>query len=52
MYVTEPGARIEKEYRRILVSKQDEVLKVAPLARLSEIVLVGYLLNKSGESPN
>lgn len=41
MYVTEPGARIEKEYRRILVTKQDEVLKVAPLSRLSEIVLVG-----------
>jgi CRISPR-associated protein Cas1 len=41
MYVTEPGARIEKEYRRILVTKQDEILKVAALARLSEVVLVG-----------
>ena len=43
MYVTEPGARIEKEYKRILVTKHDEVLKVAPLARLSEVVLVGYV---------
>lgn len=43
MYVTEPGARIEKEYQRILVTKHDELLKVAPLARLSEVVLVGYV---------
>lgn len=41
MYVTDPGARIEKEYRRILVTKDDEVLKAAPLDRLSEVVLVG-----------
>jgi CRISPR-associated protein Cas1 len=42
MYVTEPGARIEKEYQRILVTgRDDQVLKVAPLARLSEVVLVG-----------
>jgi CRISPR-associated protein Cas1 len=41
LYVTEPGARIEKEYRRILVTKDDEVLKVVPLDRLSEVVLVG-----------
>jgi CRISPR-associated protein Cas1 len=43
MYVTEPGARIEKEYRRILVTRRDEVLKVAPLPRVSEVVLVGYV---------
>jgi CRISPR-associated protein Cas1 len=43
MYVTEPGARIEKEYKRILVTKHDEVLKVTPLARLSEVVLVGHV---------
>ena len=41
MYVTEPGARIEKEYRRVIVVKQDQVLTVAPLARLTEVVLVG-----------
>jgi CRISPR-associated protein Cas1 len=41
MYVTEPGSRIEKEYRRVLVTKHEEVLKVAPLARLDQVVLVG-----------
>ena len=41
MYVTEQGARIEKEYRRFLVSKGDEVLLAVPAARLSHIVLVG-----------
>lgn len=42
LYVTEPGARIEKEYRRLLVTKQDEVLIAVPLGRVSEVVLVGY----------
>jgi CRISPR-associated protein Cas1 len=41
MYVTEQGARIEKEYRRILVTKHDEILMRVPLARLSHVVLVG-----------
>jgi len=41
MYVTEQGARIEKEYRRILVTKDDEVLMRVPLARVSHVVLVG-----------
>ncbi|MBN1138090.1 MAG: CRISPR-associated endonuclease Cas1 [Anaerolineae bacterium] len=41
MYVTEPGSRIEKEYRRILVIKDDEVIKATPVDRLSEVVLVG-----------
>jgi len=41
MYVTEQGARIEKEYRRILVTKEDEVLMRVPMARISHIVLVG-----------
>lgn len=42
LYVTEPGARIEKEYRRVLVtSPDDEVLLSAPLAHVNEIVLVG-----------
>jgi len=41
MYVTEQGARIEKEYRRLLVTKQDEVLLRAPLSRVSHVVLVG-----------
>jgi CRISPR-associated protein Cas1 len=41
LYVTEQGARIEKEYRRLLVSKHDEALLAVPLGRLSEVVLVG-----------
>lgn len=41
LYVTESGARIEKEYRRLLVTKQDDVLLAVPLGRLSEVVLVG-----------
>lgn len=41
MYVTEPGARIEKDYQRILVVKDDIVLMRAPMARISHIVLVG-----------
>lgn len=41
MYVTEQGARVEKEYRRLLVTKEDEVLMAAPLGRVSQVVLVG-----------
>ncbi len=43
MYVTEQGARIEKEYRRFLVTKEDEVLTAVPAARLSHVVLVGQV---------
>jgi CRISPR-associated protein Cas1 len=43
MYVTEQGARIEKEYRRILVTKDDKVLMRVPLARISHVVLVGWV---------
>jgi len=41
LYVTEPGARLEKEYRRFLVVKDDQVLLAVPAARLSHVVLVG-----------
>jgi CRISPR-associated protein Cas1 len=41
MYVTEPGARIEKDYQRILVTKDDVVLMRTPVARISHVVLVG-----------
>lgn len=41
LYVTEPGARIEKEYRRLLVTKDDEVLLRVPLRKLTAVVLVG-----------
>ncbi|HIQ02788.1 MAG TPA: CRISPR-associated endonuclease Cas1, partial [Anaerolineales bacterium] len=41
LYVIEQGARIEKEYWRLLVVKHDEVLLAVPLGRVSEVVLVG-----------
>lgn len=41
LYVIEPGARIEREYGRILVSKDDEVLTSVPLNRLTEVVMIG-----------
>lgn len=41
LYVTETGARLEKEYHRLAVFKEDELLQRVPLAQLSEVVLVG-----------
>jgi CRISPR-associated protein Cas1 len=42
LYVTEPGARLEKEYQRLrVVDREGQSLLVVPLARLSEVVLVG-----------
>jgi CRISPR-associated protein Cas1 len=41
LYVTEQGARVEKEYRRFLVTKGDEVLLAVPAARVDHVVLVG-----------
>ena len=41
LYVTEPGAQIEKEYGRFLVTKGDDVLLAVPAVRVSQIVLVG-----------
>jgi len=41
LYVTEQGARLEKEYQRLLISKHDKVLMAVPVRRLSEVVLVG-----------
>ncbi len=41
LYVTEPGARIEKEYHRLLVTKDDEVLLRVPVRKVTAVVLVG-----------
>jgi len=41
LYVCEQGARVEKEYRRIVVMKDDVALLAAPLARVSHVVLIG-----------
>lgn len=41
LYITEQGARLEKEYKRIAVVKEDNVLMTVPLARIDQVVLVG-----------
>jgi len=41
LYVIEPGARIEKEHLRLLVTLHDEVIGAMPLAHVTEVVLVG-----------
>jgi CRISPR-associated protein Cas1 len=41
LYVTEPGARVEKEYGRILVTKDDEALVRVPIQNVTAVMLVG-----------
>lgn len=41
LYVTEPGARIEKEYKRILVTKNGEVILSVPALQVSAVVMIG-----------
>ena len=41
VYVVEAGARLEKEYGRLLVTLNDEVILRVPIARVSRVVLVG-----------
>ncbi|WP_420632372.1 CRISPR-associated endonuclease Cas1 [Candidatus Leptofilum sp.] len=41
LYIIEPGARLEKEYQRLLVTKADEVLLRLPIQRVTQVVLVG-----------
>jgi CRISPR-associated protein Cas1 len=41
LYVTEPGARVEKEHGRLLVTKEDIALASVPLAHVTEVVLTG-----------
>ena len=41
LYVTEQGARVEREYDRIVVSKNREVLLDVPAIKVSDVVLVG-----------
>ena len=42
LYVLEPGSRLEKEYSRLLVTKDDEVLMRVPIGRVSQVVLIGW----------
>jgi len=41
LYVIEPGAHIEKEYHRLVVAKEDEVIQRVPIEHVSEVVLIG-----------
>lgn len=41
LYVIEPGARLEKNYQRLLIVKDDETLMRVPIRRVTQIVLVG-----------
>lgn len=41
LYVTEPGAQLEKEYQHLLVTLNDETILRVPLAHVSHVVLVG-----------
>ena len=41
LYVTEPGAMVEREAGQLLVSKRGEILFSAPATRVDQIVLVG-----------
>lgn len=43
LYLTEPGARLEKEYNRLRVKDKDgKSLMVVPVSRVTEVVLVGW----------
>ena len=41
LYVTEPGSHLAKEYHRLLVIKEDEVLMRVPIQRVTQVILVG-----------
>lgn len=41
LYVTEQGARVEREYGRIVVSKDGQALLDVPAIKVSQVVLVG-----------
>jgi CRISPR-associated protein Cas1 len=40
LYVTEPGSRVEKDYQRINVTKDDEVIFSMPITMITHVVLV------------
>ncbi len=41
LYVLEPESRLEKEYGRLLVTREDEVLMRVPIKNIDAVVLVG-----------
>ncbi|RMG96969.1 MAG: CRISPR-associated endonuclease Cas1 [Chloroflexi bacterium] len=42
LYLIEPGSRLEKEYGRLLIVKDDEVLFRVPIRRVTQVVLIGH----------
>lgn len=43
MYVTEQGAQVEKEYQKLVVTKEDAILVAVPAQDVSSVVLVGNI---------
>jgi CRISPR-associated protein Cas1 len=43
LYVTEQGAQIEKEYLKLVVTKEDETLASVPAAEVNGVVLMGNI---------
>lgn len=41
LYVTEQGAQVAREYRRLVVTRDDETLLAIPLERVTQVVLAG-----------
>ena len=43
LYVTEQGAQVEKEYQKLVVTKEDETLVAVQAQQVTEVVLVGNI---------
>ncbi len=43
LYVTEPGAQVEKEYQKLVVTKDDATLASAPALEVTSVALVGNI---------
>jgi CRISPR-associated protein Cas1 len=41
LYVSQPGAKLEIEYERLLVTIQDEVITRIPIANINQIIIIG-----------
>jgi CRISPR-associated protein Cas1 len=41
LYVTEPGSCLEREYGRIIITQENEVLDAVPIRKLEDVVLFG-----------
>lgn len=43
LYLIEQGAQVEKEYRRLLVCKDGEVVREVPISRIERVVVMGQV---------